>query len=268
MSKELVIKDKDAKKLLEDVKTSFVSMQRSWFVFGKTISQIYESKAWVLSHPEAQFSEYCESEFSSLSYQNIMKIIAVVKAHGEAIETRVKKDSTYKIPTYDACYQVVVIADKKDIPKEEVSKFKKDVLDGRMLYRDIKARLKEIFSKRTEKTKEEIEKSSKELQTKLVRELEGEDLDGFDQDDFEEVEDEDTGEADLDEVDEDEDTGIESAITATQVRVDYLNDNLRDLIKRVESDGVSDEATTLAEKLEKLHENIDKFLIKYEAMND
>lgn len=269
MSKEVAIKEKDARKILADAKDCFRKMQESWFYFGKAIHAIYHGEVYRAVDPDMAFKDFCEAEYTSIGYKNIMKIISVVEEHGTAIEARIKKDAAYRIPPYEDCYQVVVASNKDEFPKEEASKLKKDVLDGKIFNKELRERFKKILSEHSVKTKEEVEASARDIEKKLIKDLEGEDLDGFYEEDFDDDADESEIETEeLEDVEDDRDSDLKSAIAATQARVDYLNDNLRELLKRVEADGPSDEVTELCERMDKLYANIDKFLTKYEQINE
>jgi len=269
VSKELVVKDKESKKALEAGRDSFRKMQESWFYFGKAVHAIYQGEHFRAIDEDLSFREYCEQEYKSISYSNIMKMVNIVEDYGELIESRMKKDSAYKIPAYDDCYYVVMANNREDLPKEEVSKLKKDILDGKLYFLKLREKFKELISAHSKKTREEVVASAAELEKRLVKDIEGEDLDAFDEEDFTSDDDEDETESEeLEDIDEDEDADLKSAIAATQARVDYLNDNLRDLLKRVEAEGASDEAAELCERMDKLYGNIDKFLVKYEEINN
>jgi len=249
----------DSKGLIETARKHFGQMQKSWFYFAQSISLIKETESFKSS--DATFKEFCAREYPTVSFATIGKFIAIVESWGEAIESRMKKDSDYRLPAYESFYQLVTVEDK--VPKEELSKLRKSVLDSKTSYATLREKLKIYLRTYRKKVSEEVEKSVDELERQLVRDIredvddvaEFDDLDG-EEDDFLDraVEDAEEKADKLDSA-----TASTSPITS---RIGFIRDELPEITKKLKTKKlkVTDAIVGLAKDLEDLVEVVDKFL--------
>jgi hypothetical protein len=263
MKKEELVKPE---KLIDKARDAYGSMQRSWWEFAKVVSEIKEKEAYIPMGYH-NFKEFCEKEYSSLSYSVIHKFTMIVERWYDAIEGRISKDAEYQLPSYESCY--IVGAIKEDAaPKEEISKLRKAILDNKITQQALRDRLKEIIAKKRHEAidpviTEDYEKSlvedladDEELQRQM------DDLDDSDDetdflDEPEESEDDDF------EIDED-DSESEDPASGLRNRVAYLLDNLPAFQSTLKKGKISDETIELAEELQRLEKVIGKFLDKME----
>lgn len=124
-----------------DAKVAYRNFQGSWFQFAKKISEISKTDAWVDVRHES-FKAYCLEEFPDMSFGVISKFITVIDSWGATLEARVLKSPNEPLPSYDACYDVAIVEDK--IPKEELPKLRKSVLDRTITRAEVRERLRDL----------------------------------------------------------------------------------------------------------------------------
>lgn len=253
--------------VLSEVRENYGFMQRSWFIFAKSIHAVYLSKIYEEAKYDS-FREYVEKEFPSICYQNVMKLIGVVDVWGDILETKLKKDGDYLLPSYESCSMVISAEKKKTIPREEISKIKKAVLDNKMSNNDLRETLKSHLSKDDDKRSRTIDVDTmEEVENQLTQDLRrsGEFDDEIVEADFDEVEDFEVEEDEEEEGDfEDSSTDTEKALMS---RVEYLLDNLPAQTKTLKKT-ISDGTVHLAENLEKLMEVIDIYLERVQEVGE
>ena len=264
MKKEVVVKPD---KLIEKARDAYGSMQRSWWEFAKVVSEIKESEAFIAMGYH-NFKEFCEKEYSSLSYSVIHKFTMIVERWFDAIEGRISKDSDYQLPSYESCY--IVGAIKEDAaPKEELSKLRKAILDNKITQQALRDRLKELIVKKRHEAIDPI--VTEDYEKALAEDLsEDEEL----QRQMDEMEDSDSDADFLDEPEEDGDEDFEieeeddskSPVSGLRNRVSYLTDNLPVFQASLKKGKISDETLELAEDLQRLEKLVGKFLDKMESM--
>lgn len=259
---EAKVVDKDAMKIVIDARSSYINMQRSWFGFAKSIHAIdaLGDRAYQQLGVN-NFKEYAELEFPTLHYKTLRKYISIVEEWGDAIETRFKKDSDYRLPAYESCY--ALISKKEDIPKEEITKLKNAVLSNKMTWDSLREAMK-AFAPVSDPVIDVV--ATDELQKSLIAELEQggelEDTD-FEESDFVTV-DEFESEAEFEEEDDDIDSQKveDETLASLLVRANYIIDNLphqTDTLKVV-----TDEVVAFADRFDDLCDVVEKFLKKVE----
>lgn len=252
-------------KLIEKARDCYGSMQRSWWEFAKVVSEIRETETYKLGGYES-FKEFCEGEYTSLSYSVIHKFTMIVERWFDAIEGRISKDADYQLPPYESCY--IVGAIKEDsAPKEEISKLRKAILDNTISRQALKDRLKEIIAKKRRESPDSIEDYEKDLTDDLAEDEEFQrQMDEVEDsaDDFLDEPEEEDEEEDF-EIEEEEGSD-EDSVTGLRNRVSYLNDNLPALQELLKKGKISEETLELADDLQKLEKVIAKFLDKLEGL--
>jgi hypothetical protein len=117
-----------------------------------------------------------------MHYKTILKFCSIVENWGKSIESKIEKDTEYALPAYEACYAVISL--KEDaLPKEELARLKRDVLEKKLSYHRLREKMKELLEMKRKETKDFIKKSKEDI-SHLEKELE--DQIG-DQDDDDEV---------------------------------------------------------------------------------
>jgi len=260
--------EKGVTDVLKEAQINFAYMQRSWFLFAKSIHTIHMSKIYEKAG-FTSFKEYVETDFPTLSYSVIDKFVHIIESWGEALEMRINRDEEYKIPAYEACYSLIAAEKKAEIPKEELSRIKKAVLDNTISYHRLRDSLREhIDSKRALRSDASIDVDAvEEVENQLAEELRSSGeldsfTDGSEEFDLDDPESPDEDEDfDFDEAEEEvevEKANMKSDVKTLAMHVDFLLDNLPSYCEAV---GVIDEGTVvLAEKLEKLIGILDNFL--------
>lgn len=269
MSKELAPLPKkevaEAMEMIEQARSSYSFMQRSWFQFAKTIYMIKSSEVYIKAGVAETFTQYIEKEFPTISPSTVTKFISIIDKWGESIESRFKKDETYVLPAYDSCYDLVAKEDR--IPKEEFSKMKKAVLDNKMGLVVLREKLKEYVTKHRAKVREEVEEDYGKLEDELSKDIEKEvgEEEEYD-DDFmpEDVLSEPDEEAEIDDADAD----AEVSAATIHTRVQYLIESLPELRTQLEGATLTKQLIKLADDLSTLQEMVDEFLTKVEEKSN
>jgi hypothetical protein len=167
-------------KVLDQARELFSQMQKSWWEFAKLIYAIREGETFKTKGFDT-FKEYCESDFPEMHYKTILKFCSIVENWGKSIESKIEKDGAYALPAYEACYAVISL--KEDaLPKEELSRLKRDVLEKKLSYHRLREKMKELLEMKRKETKDFIKKSKEDI-THLERELEDQ-IGDTDEDDF------------------------------------------------------------------------------------
>jgi hypothetical protein len=268
---EIAKKDDTGALLLHEAKINYTQMQRSWYLFAKSIwlikTQMTSDGRYAFQAVAETFKEFCEKEYPSLDYPMMVKFVAIVDYWGDVIEGRIKKDETYQLPSYETCYKFSTVS-KKIGSKEEISRIKKAILDNKITHNELRESFKDLirsYRKTSEVSEEDIEK---ELTRDLAKDDLGEpEFDFGDDDDLErEVMAEPDEEEDEDvDVDEDHAKAKNGSVISLLARVDYLRDNLPALMS--EMDEVTGEIVDLATSVESLIEVANSFLKKVEDLS-
>lgn len=156
-------------KVLTQARELFSQMQKSWWEFAKLIYAIREGETFKAKGFDT-FKEYCESDFPEMHYKTILKFCSIVENWGKSIESKIEKDTEYALPAYEACYAVISL--KEDaLPKEELARLKRDVLEKKLSYHKLRDKMKELLEMKRKETKDFIRKSKEDI-SHLEKELE------------------------------------------------------------------------------------------------
>lgn len=251
MTKKLAEKKpSEAMGLIEQARRHFGQMQNSWWQFAKSIHAIKDKEAFKEAGYE-NFKFFCQGEYPTMNYVTIVKFMAIVESMQEAIESRMK-DETYRLPSYEACYTIISVKDPV-IPKEEISKLRKAVLDSKLSYLAIREKLKELMKKKVKDYREKMDTTVQELEKELTDDLtREEDMPSEDElfEEFESME------------EEAEESADDSSLVLIRSKVEFLIDNLPEV--QASLTAVDEDIVELAEMLEKLNSLINNFLDKVE----
>jgi hypothetical protein len=250
MTKKLAEKKPtEAMSLIEQARMHFGQMQNSWWQFAKSIHAIKDKEAFKEAGYE-NFKFFCQGEYPTMNYVTIVKFMAIVESMQEAIESRLKDDK-YRLPSYEACYTIVSVKDPV-IPKEEISKLRKAVLDSKLSYMAIREKLKELMKKKVKDYREKMDTTVQELEKELTDDLTRDEMSSEEEllEEFETME---------EEVDDSDGDGSVAVLLS---KVEFLIDNLPEV--QASMTRVDDEIVDLATALEKLNGLINNFLDKVE----
>jgi len=118
----------DPKELRARTRVTYSNFRRSWVEYAKAVAEMKRSEAWSDLGYES-FKQFCTTEFTDLAFSTITKLVAVVEDNwASALEAKLKKDPNAILPSYETCYQLTAAQEK--LPKAEVPKLRKAVLDG------------------------------------------------------------------------------------------------------------------------------------------
>ena len=159
----------DGTEVLEKARDLFSQMQKSWWEFAKLIHAIKESETYQAKGFDT-FKEFCEEDYPEMHYKTILKFCSIVENWGKSIDSKIAKNEEYALPAYEACYAVISLKED-DLPKEDISKLKRDVLEKRLSYHRLREKMKELLELKRKETKEFIAKSKDDI-SKLEGELE------------------------------------------------------------------------------------------------
>jgi hypothetical protein len=255
--KEVAIDPKD---LRESAKKYYVEMQKSWFLFAKTIKAIRDTDTYK-AFEFTTFKDFCVREYPSMHYSTIVKTIRVVEELGGVLEGKLKENPDYQLPAYESCYQLITVEDK--IPKPDFVKLRKDIIEGKLSYSTLRDRLKEIISKFFKEEKEKIGTAVDDIEEELVKDIES-DSDDIVVNAFEEIKDErDSGESVS--LEEESDRVILDSVRA---KVESLSEALIEMTKDLSSSDVTDAHVEIGEGLEELVKVINIFLKKLEEVSN
>jgi archaellum component FlaC len=262
--------DKELDKLVENAREQFLNMQNSWWSFAKIIYQIKETEAF--RAVADTFKDYCGKEFPSMSYETLTKFCHIVENFQDVIDHRIEKDPDYSLPAYESCYRLTTLKPEA-VPKEEISKLKKSVLDGKMTYASLKDRIKEVMSKVKDKAHRDVEIRADRVEEQLLKDLSDE---GFYDDETEEFEDSDDvvlpssdGDDDL-EMEEASvsNRNVKSVLTNINAKMLFIKDNLPQVTAHLDRVKITDDIIEIAENLEESVTAIEEFLEKLEEVSN
>ncbi len=129
--------------LLTIAKEQFANMQRSWWYFAKAMGEIRKDKIYKgLGYQN--FKLFCEKEYPTANYLTLVKFTAIVDTWKDVIDAKLSKDSNFKLPSYESCYLLSAIPTDSPLPKEEVQKLRKQVLDSKVSYHGLRDKLKKL----------------------------------------------------------------------------------------------------------------------------
>lgn len=260
---EVVVKKTKEEELMEAAKAGFKDLQLSWFKFAKAIWMIRSLEAYKEKYDT--FKDYCEKEFPSMEYSTLVKYCIVAENFSSAIEEKFKKDENYVLPSYHSFYLVASVKDA-DLMKEEVSKYRKMVLDARIGFHTLRQKLKELVDSRKKEMDERSVHPIEDIEKALEKDIRSLDLEEEDRLSEEMLDLDDESDLDEDEIEEEDEDS--STIEAIQTRVTYLIDNLPDFENELTKKLCGqDDSIDLAESMNKLYEIMEKFLNKFEKLN-
>jgi hypothetical protein len=259
--------DKELVKLVENARDQFLNMQNSWWSFAKIIFQIKETEAF--RAVAETFKDYCGKEFPSMSYETLTKFCHIVENFQDTIDHRIEKDPDYSLPAYESCYRLTTLKEEV-VPKEEISKLKKSVLDGKMTYASLKDRIKEVMSKAKDRAIKEVETRAEKVEEQLLKDLGDEDFYDEDVEEFDESSDDNIPPNDSDDDDLENVTvrGLKSALTNLNGKMSFIKDNLPHITSHLHKMNITDETIDIAENFEDTVMIIEQFLEKLEEVSD
>lgn len=256
--------------LLELAKNHFSRMQRVWWDFAKVIHKIRETEAYKSKYET--FKEYCETEYPSTNYKVILKFCAIAESLGTVIESKLEKDKDYALPAYEACYALTTL-NPEAVPKEEIARIKRDVLERKLSWHRLRDRVKELIESKRKETKDFVKKSEaeiEELQHKLEQEI---DLSDEDEAIYDEAVDEGiVEELDADEplddlVSEDFENKLSESLGKIEKTAKDLTDQIEVAIPLIEESEYSKTMEKFAIKLDKTYVTMDKLLTIIQEKN-
>ncbi len=130
---------------IDEARRQYGNMQRSWWGFAVAIHEISTSRAFIDAGFD-NFKEFCVEEYPSTNYSTMLKFVSVVSCFQDAIEDSLEEDPDFLVPSYEACYTVSTLYGK-DLPNKEVSTLFNDVLESRVSYTMLRAKIKEISNR-------------------------------------------------------------------------------------------------------------------------
>lgn len=149
--------------LLQEAKTNYRQMQRGWWFFAKCVHEIKKSKAYETSGFET-FKEFCEKEYAAISYTTMFKYVSIVEHWQSIIDMKLSKNPNFSLPAYETCYSVLTIS-KDEVPEEEINKLKKQVIDSRITYSEVRKKVKDLRPQPTHEENEQQETEDNECDT-------------------------------------------------------------------------------------------------------
>lgn len=239
----------EAEKLQGEVRAAFRDFANCWFHFAKKIAKVKVDEVWKELEYDS-FKAYCTDEFPTVPFSTICKFTAVVESWGTALEQKMLKTPEDPLPSYDACYEIAAAEDK--IPKEELPKLRKSVLDRAITRVEVRERLRSFTNKAASGLlKHEKAKLDKEL--KVAEKKQKEEAKAITED--------------LTDV---KDTKADTQAQDLLARAKLLFDNLGPLTKKMTE--ASPRVVELAEFLRDNHEKfatvVDEFLTKVEKISN
>lgn len=261
--------DKDLNVLVNNAREQFLNMQNSWWNFAKIIYQIRETEAF--RAVADTFKDYCNKEFPTMSYETLTKFCHIVESFQDTIDHRIEKNPDYSLPAYESCYRLTTLK-PEIVPKEEISKLKKSVLDGKMTYASLKERIREVMSKAKEKVMRDVETRAEKVEEQLLKDLGDEGFYGEDDSIYDGIADTDTSHIDS-EVDDEETTtvsnrNLKNIISGINIKMAYIKDNLPHVTNNLERLKITDELIEFAEDLQESSIVIEEFLEKLGEVSD
>lgn len=254
-------------KILQDARDGFLAMQKSWYLFAKSMHHISTGECYKSAGHES-FKDYIEKEFPTLNYDTVLKYVNVVESWGVTIEARIKREPNYLPPTCESCYTLITVEKRKEIPKEEYSRIKKLLLDNQLSYLKLRSALKDYLKFKGGSVAKAIV-DTEEIESELVRDIEKDEVDLAEMDFIEsDAEDDmfDDAESEDDDVDGDEDdTSKADAVALLMNRVDYLIDNLPS--HKSELTEINDTVVHFATRLEQLVLLSEEYLDRVEQLS-
>lgn len=264
--------DKELEKMVKNAREQFLSMQNSWWNFAKIIFDIRETEAFRAIAPT--FKDYCNKEFPTMSYETLTKFCHIVESFGDTIDHRIEKDPDYSLPAYESCYRLTTLKSEV-VPKEEISKLKKSVLDGKMTYASLKERIKEVMSKAKERVMKDVDERAERVEEQLLKDLGEEGFYGEDDSIYDDVggfDDADISDSDVGSDDEEptaiSNKNLKSVLTNISSKMSFIKDNLPLLTAKLDKIKMSEELIEFAENIQDSAIVIEEFLEKLEEVSN
>lgn len=272
MVKKLIVPIKEEEKILEQARELFSTMQKSWWEFAKLIYAIKEGETYKVKGFDT-FKDYCEADYAEVNYKTVLKFCTIVESWGKHIESKIAKDSDYRIPAYEACYAVISVKDGS-LPKEDVDKLKRDVLERKLSYHRLREKMKELLDSKRKETKDFVKKSSddiKRLEDDLTSQIDDEDeedttfsedadsdaeplFDSFDEGELEDLS------------PEDFESNDDALVAKTTKHTKDLSETLKILGEKVDGMKLNKKIRSLAVDLDSLNNNVNDVLTIIEEM--
>lgn len=229
------------------VVNTYHKMQLSWFDFARSVYAIHESQSF-LEYGYDSFREYALNEFRELDYTVVLKCVHVYREFGKMIEEKLSKTPNTVLPNYNSFY--VLGTAKKKLPTPEITKLKKDLLDGKLSYNAMRAEIKERTDEILSEEKAKLEKAGKEIEAKedeLYKDIKDKKL----------PEEKKTSDTDASLFLDEEGLGEEESGKAARLTLGRLKTHMANVLK---GGKVDDEVVAFGNELEEFTETIEKFL--------
>jgi len=251
--------DKELATLVESARDQFLNMQNSWWQFAKIIHRIRDTEAY--KHVAETFKDYCSSDFPSMSYETLTKFCHIVEDFSDTIDSRIEKDAEYKLPAYESCYRLTTL--KEDVvPKEELSKLRKSVFDGKLTYASLKDRIKEIASKTRDRFHKEMDDKVDKVEEELLKDLKDEEF--YEESILDSVD----TQSEEEESEEEVPTPWANNIISLNLKVLHIKDNLPILTNNLKKFKMTEELVSLGENLVEMATAVENFLNKLEEKSN
>jgi len=221
-------------------------MQRSWYMFAKTVQFIKKNKVWEILKYDS-FKEFCVAEYQNLHYDTLVKMTIGADKFGKLIDKRLEDDPKYLPPPYESCYRLSAIESK--IPELKFGELRDRVIEGELGIDPLREELKKIVDDIREKKmkrRKAIRKTPEELETELLADIKAE---GKEEITVEEMEDVDIK------------SEILQLVSQLNIKTSFISENLPLLKIAIEKDTdlYTDEVVELANELESLNDKINDF---------
>jgi len=234
-----------AESVVNTARKYYGDMQRSWFMFGKTVNYIKQNNIWEILGYKS-FREFSLKEYPGIQEENITKMTRIVEKIGLDIEGRLERNPEYLVPPSETCYQLTTAQSK--IPEEDYFKLREKVLDSKVSVLTLRDELKKIIDSFKKKI---VKKTIEETEEELLEDIQGE---SYSSDDIPDVE---------------VTSSVKRTIGHLAVKTAFLSENLPFLRMELQKDPslYTDDVTDLADGLNALQTKIEDFLTTVDGLN-
>ena len=236
--------------LRDEARRHYGEMQTSWFNFSKTLCRIRDEKVFK-DYGKKTLKEFCLDEFPSMHFSTILKLVRISESWGKELESKIETNPAYHLPAYESCYTLVTA--ETGLPRPEIAKLRRKVLNGDLSYHSLRSKLKEIVAGKEKKISF---KSEAEIEAELVDVIKTDDLD-----------------AETEELEKEIGLGsgphlLKAKIAQMRTRIEFLDDQVPSLWNELEAnpDLLTEDVVEVARALEDLTPKINDFLIKLETL--
>ena len=144
---EHAVPPQQAEAMRDQARNNYRSLQRGWFEFAKSITQIVDTSAYTSLGHES-FKSFCEAEYPDVAYTTLTKYVAVVHQYGEEIETRLSANPETVVPALESLYQLASAQGRVEegdrSTARKLSNLTKKVFEGDLSYHSLRDKLAEL----------------------------------------------------------------------------------------------------------------------------